>query len=79
MLLVFFVAALPAILAQASEEAKLVIDTMTPIAETDANYICATIDWWPQDKCNYKRCPWGLSSAINLVRFLVDEIIVSVN
>lgn len=64
--LVFFVAALPAILAQASEEAKLVIDTMTPIAETDANYICATIDWWPQDKCNYNRCPWGLSSAINL-------------
>lgn len=66
----FFVllAFLPAILAQKYEEARLVIDTSTTVAETDANYICATIDWWPQDKCNYNRCPWGSSSVINLVR-----------
>ncbi|KAK4479403.1 hypothetical protein RD792_014916 [Penstemon davidsonii] len=68
---------LPAILAQKSEEARLVIDTSTTIAETDDNYICATIDWWPQDKCNYNRCPWGSSSAINLNLshpFLVNAI-----
>ncbi|XP_073123196.1 heparanase-like protein 2 [Henckelia pumila] len=57
---------LPTILAQDLEEARLIIDTSTIITETDANYICATIDWWPQDKCNYNRCPWGSSSAINL-------------
>ncbi|XP_073035826.1 heparanase-like protein 2 [Primulina eburnea] len=57
---------LPPILAQNLEEARLSIDTSTIITETDASYICATIDWWPQDKCNYNRCPWGSSSVINL-------------
>lgn len=69
--LLVFLAFLPAIFGQKSEEARLVIDTSTTVAETDANYICATIDWWPQDKCNYNRCPWGSSSAINLVRILL--------
>ncbi|KAI3454828.1 hypothetical protein Pfo_011491 [Paulownia fortunei] len=64
--LLVFLAFLPAILAQKSEEARLVIDTSATVAETDANYICATIDWWPQDKCSYNRCPWGSSSVINL-------------
>ncbi|KAK7292182.1 hypothetical protein RIF29_07942 [Crotalaria pallida] len=36
------------------------------IAETDDNFVCATIDWWPHDKCDYNYCPWGYSSAINL-------------
>ncbi|KAL8465206.1 hypothetical protein ACS0TY_034636 [Phlomoides rotata] len=61
-----FLAFLPAILAQKSEEAGVVIETSNTAAETDDNYICATIDWWPQDKCNYDRCPWGSSSVINL-------------
>ncbi|XP_019167021.1 PREDICTED: heparanase-like protein 1 isoform X2 [Ipomoea nil] len=51
---------------QAVEYAGLVIDTTTRIADTDANYICATLDWWPHDKCNYDQCPWGLASAMNL-------------
>ncbi|KAL7098990.1 hypothetical protein ACP275_09G054000 [Erythranthe tilingii] len=65
-LLVFTVAFLPLILGEIYEEARLVIDTSKTVAETDANYICATIDWWPQDKCNYNTCPWGSSSAVNL-------------
>jgi len=64
---VVFLALLPAILAQNSEEARVGVDTSKAVAETDANYICATIDWWPQDKCNYNRCPWGSSSVLNLV------------
>ncbi|KAK4395884.1 Heparanase-like protein 1 [Sesamum angolense] len=64
--LLVFLAFLPAILGQKSDEARLVVDTSTTVAETDVNYICATIDWWPQDKCNYNRCPWGSSSVINL-------------
>ncbi|XP_076885876.1 heparanase-like protein 1 [Bidens hawaiensis] len=35
-------------------------------SHTDDNYICATIDWWPNDKCNYDHCPWGSASALNL-------------
>ncbi|KAL3640487.1 hypothetical protein CASFOL_015455 [Castilleja foliolosa] len=65
-LVVVCLAILPSVWAQISEDATITIDTSTNVAETDANYICATIDWWPQDKCNYNRCPWGSSSAINL-------------
>ncbi|CAI9767685.1 unnamed protein product [Fraxinus pennsylvanica] len=54
------------ILAQDLDDARLVIDANTTIAETDDNYICATIDWWPHDKCNYNQCPWKFSSVINL-------------
>ncbi|XP_022883685.1 heparanase-like protein 1 [Olea europaea var. sylvestris] len=56
----------PSILAQNSDDARLVIHTNTTIAETDDNYVCATIDWWPHDKCNYNQCPWEFSSVINL-------------
>ena len=59
---------LPAILAQGATHASIIVDGAAVVAETDDNYICATIDWWPHDKCNYNRCPWGYSSAVNLVR-----------
>lgn len=57
---------LPAFLAQEASETTLIINGTTPIATTDANYVCATIDWWPHDKCNYNNCPWGYSSVINM-------------
>ncbi|KAG9153276.1 hypothetical protein Leryth_024092 [Lithospermum erythrorhizon] len=56
----------PATFSQKIEDAAIVINTTMPIANTDTNYICATIDWWPHDKCNYDQCPWGYSSVINL-------------
>ncbi|CAA0820878.1 Heparanase-like protein 1 [Striga hermonthica] len=65
-LLLFCFAIFPAIFAQIFEEGKIIIDTSAKIAETDDHYICATIDLWPPHKCNYNRCPWGSSSAINL-------------
>lgn len=48
------------------EEAKILVDGTRVVAKTDANYICATIDWWPPEKCNYKQCPWGSASILNL-------------
>jgi hypothetical protein len=29
------------------------------VANTGENYICATTDWWPPNKCDYGVCPWG--------------------
>ncbi|KAH6797280.1 glucuronidase 2 [Perilla frutescens var. hirtella] len=81
-LFLVFLAFCPAILAQKSEDARLVINTSSTVAETDASYICATIDWWPQDKCNYNRCPWGSSSVLNLDLshpFLINAILAFKN
>ncbi|KAJ8451431.1 hypothetical protein Cgig2_017822 [Carnegiea gigantea] len=59
-------ACLPAILAQEILTAGLSIDGSRSIAETDENFVCATIDWWPHNKCNYNQCPWAYSSIMNL-------------
>lgn len=67
-LLFIFLVSLSAILAENVEHAELVVDSTAVLAKTDENYICATIDWWPPDKCNYDNCPWGNASVINLVR-----------
>ncbi|KAJ9677509.1 hypothetical protein PVL29_022483 [Vitis rotundifolia] len=64
--LFLFLASLPAFLAQEFENAIIKVDGATTVAETDANFICATLDWWPHDKCNYNHCPWGYSSVINM-------------
>jgi heparanase 1 len=37
------------------------------IASTSEEFVCATIDWWPPEKCNYDQCPWGSASVLNLV------------
>ncbi|KAI3759270.1 hypothetical protein L6452_06962 [Arctium lappa] len=64
--LFLFLASISGILALNVEEAYLVINGTLPVTHTDANYICATIDWWPNNKCDYQQCPWGSSSALNL-------------
>jgi heparanase len=53
--------------AQQPDEATVIVKGSTRIAETDDNYVCATIDWWPPEKCNYNQCPWGQASILNLV------------
>lgn len=65
-LLLFFLALCPAFSAQRVREISLMINPSVKVAWTDANYICATIDWWPKEKCNYNQCPWGSASIINL-------------
>lgn len=60
---------LPAIFAQEIIHAKIGVNGTTAVAEIDDYFICATLDWWPQTKCNYNQCPWGNASVINLVRF----------
>ncbi|GJN08677.1 hypothetical protein PR202_ga26626 [Eleusine coracana subsp. coracana] len=53
-------------LAEQPEEATVIVKGSTRIAETDDNYVCATMDWWPPEKCNYNQCSWGQSSILNL-------------
>jgi hypothetical protein len=36
-------------------------------AETGKDFVCATLDWWPPDKCDYGNCAWGRASLLNLV------------
>ncbi|KAB1216789.1 Heparanase-like protein 1 [Morella rubra] len=57
---------LPAIFAQEIIHAKIGVNGTTSVAEIDDYFICATLDWWPQTKCNYNQCPWGNASVINL-------------
>ncbi|KAL9154435.1 hypothetical protein ABFS82_10G113600 [Erythranthe guttata] len=47
-------------------EGTVRIDGSRPIAETDENFVCATIDLWPAEKCDYGTCAWGNSSLLNL-------------
>ncbi|KAF6173518.1 hypothetical protein GIB67_042648 [Kingdonia uniflora] len=64
--LLLFLVLHPCVLAEETVYASIVVKGDTKIAETDDNFICATIDWWPPDKCNYNHCPWGRSTALYL-------------
>jgi hypothetical protein len=55
-----------------AEDVKLIVKGVTNIAITDEHFICATLDWWPENKCNYNQCPWGKSGILNLVNLLLN-------
>ncbi|QCD96150.1 heparanase 1 [Vigna unguiculata] len=64
--LFLLLASVQANLSQEIEHGSLLVDGAQIKAETGDNFICATIDWWPHDKCDYNHCPWGYSSVVNL-------------
>jgi heparanase len=45
----------------------VVVDARSAVAVTDDDFVCATLDWWPPEKCDYGTCSWGLASLLNLV------------
>ncbi|KAK3159377.1 hypothetical protein QOZ80_2AG0149330 [Eleusine coracana subsp. coracana] len=45
---------------------SVVVDARSAIATTDETFICATLDWWPPEKCDYGTCAWGRASLLNL-------------
>jgi heparanase 1 len=48
-------------------EGTVFINGTAPIGTVDHDFICATLDWWPPDKCDYGTCSWGKASFLNLV------------
>ena len=45
------------------------INGKSPIGKIDDDFVCATLDWWPPEKCDYGTCSWGHASLLNLVSF----------
>ncbi|OWM86737.1 hypothetical protein CDL15_Pgr015773 [Punica granatum] len=56
-------------------EGTALINGTAPIAQTDDDFICATLDWWPPDKCDYGTCSWGRSTLLTLD--LTNKILLS--
>lgn len=66
--LILFLVSLPAFLAKEVGHASVVVDGTVAIAHIDNNFVCATLDWWNHEKCDYNHCPWGSASVLNLVK-----------
>ncbi|KAI7728551.1 hypothetical protein M8C21_001069 [Ambrosia artemisiifolia] len=47
-------------------QGKIFINGKTSIAKIDSDFICATMDWWPPEKCDYGTCSWGHASLLNV-------------
>ncbi|KAK4781264.1 hypothetical protein SAY87_017370 [Trapa incisa] len=47
-------------------EGRLLIDGVGPIGSIDDDFVCATLDWWPPEKCDYGTCSWDHASLLNL-------------
>ncbi|KNA18848.1 hypothetical protein SOVF_066950, partial [Spinacia oleracea] len=48
------------------EKGTVYIDGRAAIGKIDEDFICATLDWWPPEKCDYGTCAWGHASLLNL-------------
>ncbi|KAI3803050.1 hypothetical protein L1987_31198 [Smallanthus sonchifolius] len=47
-------------------QGRVFIDGKSSIAKIDSDFICATMDWWPPEKCDYGTCSWGHASLLNV-------------
>ncbi|BFG18927.1 hypothetical protein CerSpe_052010 [Prunus speciosa] len=52
--------------ASQSTEGALFVNGTAAIGFIDDDFVCATIDWWPPQKCDYGTCSWGSASLLNL-------------
>ncbi|XP_068637528.1 heparanase-like protein 3 [Aristolochia californica] len=57
--------------ARGASESAVVYGTVSingnaAIGRIDGDYVCATLDWWPPEKCDYGTCSWDHASLLNL-------------
>ncbi|XP_066371033.1 heparanase-like protein 3 [Miscanthus floridulus] len=64
----WFLAALlrPGGAAAAGQPSVATVDARLAVAATGEDFVCATLDWWPPDKCDYGTCAWGRAGLLNL-------------
>ncbi|KAF2317127.1 hypothetical protein GH714_012022 [Hevea brasiliensis] len=62
----FFSVSSQTVAGNVSVEGTVFIDGKTSIGKIDKDFICATLDWWPPEKCDYGTCSWDHASLINL-------------
>ncbi|CAN1828443.1 Heparanase-like protein 3 [Linum perenne] len=58
------------LVANAQSNSTVFINGSSRIGRTDSDFVCATLDWWPPEKCDYGTCSWGSASLLNLVGWL---------
>ncbi|KAL8136064.1 heparanase-like protein 3 [Apium graveolens] len=51
---------------ESTSEGTVFVDGKNVIGVVDRDYVCATLDWWPPEKCDYGTCSWGKASLLNL-------------
>ncbi|RYQ97339.1 hypothetical protein Ahy_B08g093380 [Arachis hypogaea] len=44
----------------------IMIHGKSHIGKTDDDFVCATLDWWRPQKCDYGTCSWGHAFLLNL-------------
>ncbi|KAL0552746.1 hypothetical protein IC582_011871 [Cucumis melo] len=49
---------------------RVLIDGKSAIGRIDEDFVCATLDWWPPEKCDYGTCSWGQASLLNLISII---------
>ncbi|KAF6171716.1 hypothetical protein GIB67_007237, partial [Kingdonia uniflora] len=62
-----------------AEDVAVTVRAVTSIAKTDENFVCATLDWWPSNKCNYNQCPWRKAGLLNLIFSINSHFDIIVN
>ncbi|KAF3431554.1 hypothetical protein FNV43_RR26285 [Rhamnella rubrinervis] len=49
-----------------ADKVDVTINGETARATTDDNFICATLDWWSDNECNFGYCAWIKSGILNM-------------
>ncbi|VVB01492.1 unnamed protein product [Arabis nemorensis] len=48
------------------DKGTVVVYGRAAVGTVDEDFICATLDWWPPQKCDYGTCAWDHASILNL-------------
>ncbi|PWZ07413.1 Heparanase-like protein 3 [Zea mays] len=63
-----------AVAGQPAAPAVASVDGRRAVAATGEDFVCATLDWWPPDKCDYGTCAWGRAGLLNLHKNAGNEL-----